>query len=70
MQLRKAKLCLRLQHPREGRRLVPQAVPSGLIWFLSLGVVFLDTAPLRGAVYHRHVIIVISKSDFFRMPAW
>ena len=39
--------------------------PSGLVWFLPSGVVILDTAPLRGAVYYRLVIIVVSKSVFF-----
>ena len=29
------------------------------------GVVILDTAPLRGALYSRLVIIIVSKSGFF-----
>ena len=50
IQLREAELCLRLQHPREGTRLVPRAQPEGLVWFLPEGVVIKDTAKLRGAV--------------------
>ena len=49
-QLHEAELCLRLQHPREGTRLVPRAQPEGLVWFLPEGVVIKDTAKLRGAV--------------------
>ena len=38
--------------------------PSGLVWFLPSGVVILDTAPLRGAVYYNPIIIIYLEDNY------
>ena len=59
---------------KEANRLVPRAAPSGLVWLLlsslkfrprnfTSGVVNLDTAPLRGAVYPQHAVGGIHSPD-------